>query len=120
MQIKIDLSGFDGPWSEKMDHAARLGHVLAVEASTKFERGVTNQVPVDRGYLKSTVKVFDKGNEIWIGPYAEYAPYPVYYGPSTNSSKQSTTYLERGRDEGMGDMEQALDARANEFMESGV
>lgn len=112
MTISIDLSEFEGPWEEIARRLQKLPQELMEEAARVVEYAMKRTAPYRTGALKSSVYPTESGNVIMVGPHVYYAPYVEYRG-------RSAGYIERAAAAAEPLLPQALQARAQEFVEVG-
>ena len=93
MGVRIDRSQFDTRWDLIRDRLATLPGVLLEEVALLGMHVMVEHVPVDSGFLTSSVSAHESGTTWYVSPWAWYAYYPRYYGK--RKKRYDTTYVER-------------------------
>lgn len=112
ISIDLDLSEFEGRWDEIVSRLQRLPQELMEEAARVVELAMKRTAPYKTGALKSSVYPTADERYIMVGPH-------VYYAPYVEARGRSAGYIERAAAAAEPLLPQAIQARAQEFMEVG-
>lgn len=113
ISISLDLSEFTGRWDELVHRFQTLPGELMEEAARVVEYSMKRTAPYKTGALKSSVYPTQDDQYIMVGPHVYYAPYVEYRG-------RSAGYIERAAAAAEPLLPQAIQARAQEYIEGGT
>jgi len=112
MNISVDLSEFTGNWEELARRLQQLPQELMEEAARVVELVMKRTAPYRTGALKSSIYPTESEKVVMVGPHVYYAPYVEVRG-------RSKGYIERAAAAAEPLLPQAIQARAQEYVEVG-